>query len=410
MASLDLIALFGGMSLFLYGMFLSRDGIQHFAGERLKTLITTLTSNRVKGLAVGAVLTVLLQSSTALTVMLVGLAHAGLVSLSQAMPILLGADMGTTLTVQLIAFKLDRYALLIVTGGFVVMFFGKKQSLIGLDIGSHTVKVAELESHPKRGHRLVNWGISAPLAEAIVDGEIMDRQLVVDAISNLLESRSITTRNVVAAVSGRAVIVKKITMNKLSAEDAQQAVYWEAEQHVPYDINDVSLDFEILGPAPNDPKQMQVLLVAAKKDMVMAFSDLMREAGLNPLIVDVDSFAAQNALDANYEFGPEEVVATLNVGSGDHEHQHHAVRRRTTKDLQIGGSSFTEASSVFSLSQAEAATASRASHDIVPVIEQACEGRDRARARAAYLGTAGEARDHADHGAAPRCRRECLSS
>lgn len=127
MASLDLIALFGGMSLFLYGMFLSRDGIQHFAGERLKTIITTLTSNRVKGLAVGAVLTVLLQSSTALTVMLVGLTHAGLVSLAQAMPILLGADMGTTLTVQLIAFKLDRYALLIVSAGFVVMLFGKKQ-------------------------------------------------------------------------------------------------------------------------------------------------------------------------------------------------------------------------------------------------------------------------------------------
>src|SRR5439155_10911536 len=97
--------------------------------------------------------------------------------------------------------------------------------------------------------------------EAIVDGEIMDRQLVTDAISKLLESRGIKSRNVVAAVRGRAVIVKKITMNKLSAEGAQQAVYWEAEQHVPYDINDVSLDFEILGPSPSDPKQMQVLLV-----------------------------------------------------------------------------------------------------------------------------------------------------
>jgi len=278
------------------------------------------------------------------------------------------------------------------------MFFGKKQSLIGLDIGSHTVKVAELESHPKHGHKLVNWGISAPLAEAIVDGEIMDRQLVVDAISNLLESRAITTRNVVAAVSGRAVIVKKITMNKLSAEDAQQAVYWEAEQHVPYDINDVSLDFEILGPAPNDPKQMQVLLVAAKKDMVMAFSDLMREAGLNPLIVDVDSFAAQNALDANYEFGPEEVVATLNVGS---EITNINITQSGvpyfTKDLQIGGSGFTEAvQRKFSLSQAEAAAATRgesgASHDIVPVIEQACEGLATALERAqAYLRTAGEA-------------------
>src|SRR5262249_15759896 len=130
----------------------------------------------------------------------------------------------------------------------------------------NTVKLAEMETSNK-SHRLVNWGVSQPLAEAIVDGEIMDRQLVVDAIGNLLESRSIQTKNVVAAVSGRAVIVKRIGRNTLSVADAQQAVIGEGEQHVPYDINDVSLDFEILGPAPNDPKQMQVLLVAAKKDM-----------------------------------------------------------------------------------------------------------------------------------------------
>src|SRR5690349_20873785 len=178
------------------------------------------------------------------------------------------------------------------------MLFGKKQSLVGLDIGSHAIKVAEVESHPNKGHRLINWGVSAPLAEAIVDGEIMDRQLVVDAISNLLESRGISGHNVVAAVSGRAVIVKKITMNRLSAEDAQQAIYWEAEQHVPYDINDVSLDFEILGAAPHAPKQTQVLLVAAKKDMVLSFRDLVRKAGLQGLIVDVDSSAAANAQGA----------------------------------------------------------------------------------------------------------------
>ena len=113
------------------------------------------------------------------------------------------------------------------------MLFGKKQSLVGLDIGSNSVKAVEIEATANKGYRLVNWGVSAPLAEAIVDGEIMDRQLVSDAITNLLESRGIRSKNVVAAVSGRAVIVKKITMNKLSAEDAQQAVYWEAEQHVP---------------------------------------------------------------------------------------------------------------------------------------------------------------------------------
>jgi len=278
------------------------------------------------------------------------------------------------------------------------MLFGKKQSLIGLDIGSHTVKVAELETSAKHGHKLVNWGISAPLAEAIVDGEIMDRQLVIDAISNLLESRGIATRNVVAAVSGRAVIVKKITMNKLSADDAQQAVYWEAEQHVPYDINDVSLDFEILGQAPNDPKQMQVLLVAAKKDMVMSFSDLMREAGLNPLVVDVDSFATQNALEANYDFTPEEVVACLNVGSEiTNINITQAGVPYFTKDLQVGGSTFTDAvQRKFNLSQSEAAAAVRgesgASVELAPVIEQACEGLATALERAqAYLRTAGEA-------------------
>jgi len=269
--------------------------------------------------------------------------------------------------------------------------------LVGLDIGSHTIKAVELEPQNNRGRRLVHWGISPPLAEAIVDGEIMDRQLVTDAISNLFESREIKSRQVVAAVSGRAVIVKKILMNRLSAEDAQQAVYWEAEQHVPYDINDVSLDFEILGPAPNDPKQMQVLLVAAKKDMVLSFSDLIREAGLQPLIVDVDSFAAQNALEANYDFGPTEVVAILNIGS---EITNIDITRAGvpyfTKDLQLGGNTFVEAAQrKFSLSQSEAAAVVRgetSGFEVVPVVEQACEGLALALERAqAYLRTAGEA-------------------
>ena len=278
------------------------------------------------------------------------------------------------------------------------MLFGKKQSLVGLDIGSHTIKAVELQSHSSKGYQLVNWGISPPLAEAIVDGEIMDRQLVTDAVTNLLESRGIKSRNVVAAVSGRAVIVKKITMNKLSAEDAQQAVYWEAEQHVPYDINDVSLDFEILGPAPNDPKQMQVLLVAAKKDMVMSFSDLIREAGLQPLIVDVDSFAAQNALAANYDFSPEDVIAILNIGA---EITNINITQGGvpyfTKDLQVGGNSFIEsAQRKLNLSAMEAAAAVRGESgsavDVMPVIEQSCEGLATALERAqAFLRTAGEA-------------------
>jgi type IV pilus assembly protein PilM len=278
------------------------------------------------------------------------------------------------------------------------MIFGKKPSLVGLDIGSHTIKAVELELQPNKSYRLAHWGISPPLAEAIVDGEIMDRQLVTDAISNLLETRGIKSRQVVAAVSGRAVIVKKIAMNKLVAEDAQQAVYWEAEQHVPYDINDVSLDFEILGPVPNDPKQMQVLLVAAKKDMVLSFSDLIRESGLSPIIVDVDSFAAQNALEANYDFGPDEVVASLNIGN---EITNINITKAGipyfTKDLQLGGNTFVEAAQrKFGIGAAEAEALMRGEsdlgHDVSPVVEQSCESLAVALDRAqAYLRTAGEA-------------------
>lgn len=278
------------------------------------------------------------------------------------------------------------------------MIFGKKPSLVGLDIGSHTIKAVELELQPNKGYRLVHWGISPPLSEAIVDGEIMDRQLVTDAISNLLETRGIKSRQVVAAVSGRAVIVKKIAMNRLSPDEAQQAVYWEAEQHVPYDINDVSLDFEILGPVANDPKQMQVLLVAAKKDMVLSFSDLIREAGLSPLIVDVDSFAAQNALEANYDFGPDEVIASLNIGS---EITNINITRAGvpyfTKDVQLGGGTFAESvRRKFGLGQEEAEAAVRGEgpgeYDISGVIEQSCEALSVALERAqAYLRTAGEA-------------------
>ena len=278
------------------------------------------------------------------------------------------------------------------------MLFGKQQSLVGLDIGSHTIKAVELEAQGNKTWRMNRWGISAPLAEAIVDGEIMDRQLVTDAISNLFESRGIRSRNVVAAVSGRAVIVKKITMNKLSAEDAQQAVYWEAEQHVPYDINDVSLDFEILGPSAQDPKQMQVLLVAAKKDMVIAFGDLMREAGLQPVVVDVDSFAAQNALEANYDFDPQEVVAILNIGSEiTNVNIVQGGVPYFTKDLQVGGNTLIEtAQRRLNLSQNEAAAAvrgeSNAPAEMSAVIESACESLATALERAqAYLRTAGEA-------------------
>src|SRR5262245_6899693 len=188
---------------------------------------------------------------------------------------------------------------------------GSKRT-VGLDIGSSAVKVVELD-HSGERPSLVRFGNLALLPEAIVDGEIMDRDVVVDTIAELMESNGISSKDVVTAVSGRAVIVKKIQMDKMSDQEARHAIQWEAEQHIPFDIDDVSLDFQVLN-REHHPEKMDVLLVAAKREMVEARSDLIRAAGLSPSTIDIDSFAVQNAFERNYEPPEGSVTLLLNVG------------------------------------------------------------------------------------------------
>lgn len=237
------------------------------------------------------------------------------------------------------------------------MLWNRKRPMVGLDIGSSAIKVVKVENEGGN-YQLKDFGSAPLLPEAIVDGEVMDRQLVVETIQNLFESKRIALKDVVAAVSGRAVIVKKIQMDRMTPEDAAEAIQWEAEQHVPYDINEVCLDFQILDGA-SDPKQMQVLLVAAKREMLLAQANLIREAGLNPLILDVESFAVQNALSVNYDFGPDEIVALVNIGS---ELTNINIVKDGiplyTQDLSVGGINFVEAvQRQFNLSQTEAEAA-----------------------------------------------------
>ncbi len=188
---------------------------------------------------------------------------------------------------------------------------GSKRT-VGLDIGSSAVKVVELDHSGERAS-LVRLGSLSLLPEAIVDGEIMDRDVVVDTIPELMETNGISSKEVITAVSGRAVIVKKIQMDKMSDEEAGDAIQWEAEQHIPFDIDDVSLDFQVLNREMH-PEKMDVLLVAAKREMVEARSELIRAAGLNPTIIDIDSFAVQNAFERNYEPPDGTVNLLLNVG------------------------------------------------------------------------------------------------
>lgn len=244
------------------------------------------------------------------------------------------------------------------------MLMNRQKPMVGLDIGSSSIKVVQVERHGSEV-LLKGFGSAELFPEAIVDGEIMDRQLVVETIQNLFESKRIKTRNVASAVSGRAVIVKKIQMDRMTPEDAREAINWEAEQHVPYDMNEVCLDFQILE-GNSDPKHMDVLLVAAKREMLVAYSDLIREAGLNPVVLDVDAFAVQNVLSLNYDFAPEEVVAMVDIGS--EISNINIVKNGVplyTQDLSLGGANFVDAvQKTFNLSQAEAEAAVRGEEEV----------------------------------------------
>jgi len=183
----------------------------------------------------------------------------------------------------------------------------KRKSLIGMDIGSNVVKILRLDLSGEMPV-ITHFAMADLPPEAIVDGEIMDRDLVIQAIQDCAEKSGIPDEPVATAVAGRAVIVKKIVMDKMSEDDAREAIYWEAEQHVPFDIDDITLDFQILHDDIG-AGQMELLLVAAKKDMILGHAELIRDAGFKPLVIDVASFANQNT----WEYAASTAAAALEM-------------------------------------------------------------------------------------------------
>ncbi|MGB9439695.1 MAG: type IV pilus assembly protein PilM [Desulfobacterales bacterium] len=193
------------------------------------------------------------------------------------------------------------------------MAFGKKDNIVGLDIGSRSIKAAEI-TETKRGLALKRFGIVDIAHGAIEEGTINDAETVAESIKQLFKSYNIKESNVAVSIGGYSVIVKKISVQTMDEEKLQETIHFEAEQYIPFDISDVNLDFQILGESESNPGQMNVFLVAAKKEMVNDYINLVNLAGLNPCIVDVEAFALQNTFEANYDLQSEN-TALIDIGA-----------------------------------------------------------------------------------------------
>jgi len=222
------------------------------------------------------------------------------------------------------------------------VLFRKSKNLVGLDIGSSAVKLVELKDVKGGGYRLVKSGLETLSPEAIVDGAIMDASLVVDTVNRLVSTANVRNQDFGTSVSGHSVIVKKISLPAMSPEELAESIRWEAEQYVPFDINDVNLDYVVLESGAGDT--MDVLLVAVKKDKIGDYTSVISQAGRNPMLVDVDAFALQNAFEANYSIEAGRIVALVNLGASvTNVNILSGSNTIFWRDISFGGNQYTDA-------------------------------------------------------------------
>jgi len=224
--------------------------------------------------------------------------------------------------------------------------FRRSKAVVGLDIGSSAVKAVELRPAGK-AYRVVAYGIEPIPPDSIVDGAIIDSTAVAEAIRRVFETnKAFQARDVCASLSGNAVIVKKISLPVMTETELDESIYWEAEQYIPFDIQDVNLDYQILDPGtgPESRGNMDVLLVAAKKEKIGDYTSVIAQAGKTPVIVDVDAFALQNAFEVNYGLEPGRIVVLLNAGaSAININILQGDQSVFTRDISMGGNAYTEA-------------------------------------------------------------------
>lgn len=221
------------------------------------------------------------------------------------------------------------------------MLLGKKKSIVGLDIGSSAIKLVELKAG-KGGRFSLLHAAHAPLSpEAIVEGTVMDSSLVVEVAQRLIQDQGVKNPNIGISLSGMSVAIRKIQVPAMSEAELQESIHWEAEQYLPFDVNEVNLDYVVLA---QDADNMEVLLVAAKKDRIADYTGIVTQLGKVPALVDVDVFALQNAYEYNYGVPQDRVVALVNVGA--HIMNVNILAHGLSvfwRDIVFGGNAYTEA-------------------------------------------------------------------
>ena len=218
--------------------------------------------------------------------------------------------------------------------------FGSK-TIVGLDVGSSSIKAVELRKG-RNGIEVAHLGLEPLAPDIVVDSMIVDSGTVSSAISKLFSDNQIKTKSVATAVSGHSVIVKKISLPSMSDQELAETIQKEAAQHIPFDLADVNLDYQILSEDAGNP-QMDVLLVAVKKDKILNYTNVLSMAGKTPAIVDIDALALQNCYEFNYEPAPTQVVALLNLGASV---MNINIVKGTTplfpRDVSVGGHQYTD--------------------------------------------------------------------
>ena|SRR5437867_545641 len=223
-------------------------------------------------------------------------------------------------------------------------FLKKNKPLVGLDIGSSAIKAVEL-TQSKNGYQLTGFAYEPLEPDAVVDGAIMDAPTVAESIKRTFLTGKLKPKAVATGVSGHSVIVKRVVVPAATPSDVDASIQWDAEQYIPFDITEVNLDYQVVGPGvtPAEEAGMEIVLVAAKKDKIQNHTNVISLAGKDPEIVDIDAFALQNVFEANYTVNPKTTVALLNIGAS-------LMNINITKggmplfirDVSVGGNQYTD--------------------------------------------------------------------